>query len=129
MRLLSCTVQITSGDVRINIPVILGSNCNEELSLEQSDVDALNLTQTESRIVKYSDGSSVTVNVFPDIILELSLSDGSFIQAAVVPISFHRIDDDRVGVLCTSRRLGSIALEKLGLKLDYRSKKLIKNNN
>jgi hypothetical protein len=122
---MSCEAQVIFGDLRITLPIIVDSCCQEELTLERADIEALNLPQVGTRNVQYPDGSSGNVTVYEAVTVELSLSDGSIVQTSVVPVSLQQIGD-HVGVECTERLLGYPSLDKLNLKLDFRGKKLVK---
>jgi hypothetical protein len=92
-------------EVDIVKPVIADSDCQEELALELDDVLALNLPEIESREVKYPDGSTGVAVAYDNVIVEVTLSDGSVVKASVAPVVLKRVDD-RVGADVTERILG-----------------------
>jgi hypothetical protein len=119
---MSCQAHVIFGDLRITLPIIIDSGCQEELTLERADIEALNLPQVDTRNVRYPDGSSGNVTVYEAVTVELSLSDDSIVQTSVVPVSPQQIGD-HVG---TERILGYPPLDKMNLQLDFRGKKLVK---
>lgn len=122
---MSCEAHIIHGDFRITLPLIVGSGCPEELTLESADIEALHLPQVGTRNVQYPDGSVGNVSIYGDVLIELYQSDGTIVQTSLAPVYLQQIGD-HVGVECTARILGSPALDKMNLKLDFRGKKLVK---
>lgn len=122
---MTCDIFVIYGDIRIPVPVIVDSDCQEEFILEPKDIQQLNLPQIDTRVVGYPDGSTGNARLYENVIVEILLSDRSVVRASVTPSTLQQIDD-RVGAECTERILGYPALDKLNLKLDFRAKKLVK---
>jgi hypothetical protein len=122
---MTCDVVLIRGDVRVTVTVIVDSGCQEELTLEPSDIEALHLSQLDTHNVEYPDGSTGEAKLYDDVVVEVPLSDGSVVRATVAPVSLEQLDD-RVGAITVQRILGYPALYKLNLKLDFRAKKLVK---
>jgi hypothetical protein len=67
---MSCEAHVIYGDLRITLLMIVDSGCQEELTLERADAEALNLPQVGTRIVQYPDGSSGNVTVYEPVTVE-----------------------------------------------------------
>lgn len=122
---MTCDIRVIYGDIQRVITVIGDSGCQEELTLEPTDIETLNLPQVGTREVLYPDGSTGEAKIFDTVTVEVPLSDGSVVQASVTPVSLTQVDQ-RVGAVAAERILGYAALDKLNLKLDFRAKKLVK---
>lgn len=123
-----CSIVVSRGDISITIPVIVDSGCQESLILERVDLEQLRLEQWESRSIQYPDGSVGQAEVYDEVNVSLTLSDGSSVETSVVPIYLipsHTIPE-AAGVEGSERILGFPAMDKLNLKLDFRNKKLVK---
>jgi predicted aspartyl protease len=125
---MKCEIRVISGDFSITVPVVTASGCQEDLVLEPQDIQDLQLNLAESRRVGYADGSTGIAQLYGDVVIELTLTDGNVVRASVAPVLFEQTQNpDVVGVPTIPQRLlGFRALYKLNLKLDFRNNMLTK---
>jgi hypothetical protein len=124
-----CNVVVSHGERSITIPVIVDSGCQEALTLEQGDIEQLGLEQRgDDRSIQYPDGSVGPAQVYEEVTVSFTLSDGSRVEASVVPIYLipSHPTSERAGVEGIERILGFPAMDKLNLKSDFRNRKLVK---
>ena len=126
---MTCNVHLQNGSNIINIPVIADSGSQFQLLLESTDVTSLGFTDpTRTQIAEMPNGEAANVAVYGNVMLILSFDDGTTVSGEVLVSVLQQptTPDPVAGVPGTERILGFPALSLLGVKLDFKRRKLVR---
>ena len=114
--------------VSISVEVIVDSGCQFPLTLDDDDILTLGLgLSTATGRTTLPDGSIAPLQYYRAVQLTLTLNDGSIAQAILNPLVITKDEtEDAIGVNAHERLIGFPSMDMLGLKLDFRNKKLVR---
>ncbi len=122
-----CAANLANGDISISAIVVVDGGFTEDLILQQSDIVKLQVGNPTSCItMSMANGSVVSYNIYPPVTMTLTLTDGTFVQANLIPQVLVRPPDEEPMVEREERLVGYNGMFKLGLKQDFRNHKLVR---
>lgn len=126
-----CEVNLSFGNTNITRPIIVDSEFTDELVLDPSDVVALGLGDpVEQSTTLLADQSETLIDVYPDVTVAFTFTDGTIAEAKLKPWVFtppaSNVSSVVAYVPSATRKIGYRGLNTLGLKLDFKHRCLVR---
>jgi predicted aspartyl protease len=124
-----CQATLTNGSISVSRVVVVDGGFTEDLILQPSDIEDLQLGPPLSRMSsELADRSLVYYDVYAPLTLTLALTDGSSVSCEMTPQVLVRPPDEVpvVEVESAERLVGYNGMFKLGLKQDFRNHRLVR---